>query len=53
MENGVTLIDPESTYIGIDVKIGKDTIIYPNNILEGNTQDRIVTVYFILIQEFR
>ncbi len=38
MENGVTLIDPKTTYIGIDVEIGKDTIIYPNNILEGNTK---------------
>lgn len=38
MENGVTLINPKTTYIGIDVEIGKDTIIYPNNILEGNTK---------------
>lgn len=38
MENGVTLIDPKTTYIGIDVEIGQDTIIYPNNILEGNTK---------------
>lgn len=38
MENGITLIDPKTTYIGIDVEIGKDTIIYPNNILEGNTK---------------
>ena len=38
MENGVTLIDPKTTYIGIDVEIGKDTIIYSNNILEGNTK---------------
>ena len=37
MENGVTLIDPNTTYIGIDVEIGKDTIIYPGNIIEGNT----------------
>lgn len=37
MENGVTLIDPKTTYIGVDVEIGKDTIIYPNNILEGKT----------------
>ena len=37
MDNGVTLIDPKTTYIGIDVEIGKDTIIYPNNILEGKT----------------
>lgn len=38
LENGVTLIDPKTTYIGIDVEIGKDTIIYPNNIIEGNTK---------------
>lgn len=38
MENGVTLIDPRTTYIGVDVEIGKDTVIYPNNILEGKTK---------------
>lgn len=38
LENGVTLIDPKTTYIGMDVEIGKDTIIYPNNIIEGNTK---------------
>ena len=37
MVNGVTLIDPESTYIGLDVEIGYDTIVYPGNIIEGNT----------------
>lgn len=37
MENGVTIIDPESTYIGVDVKIEEDTIVYPGNVLEGNT----------------
>ncbi|MBP1743398.1 MAG: Bifunctional protein glmU [Firmicutes bacterium] len=37
MVNGVTLIDPESTYIDVDVEIGSDTIIYPGNIIEGNT----------------
>jgi bifunctional UDP-N-acetylglucosamine pyrophosphorylase/glucosamine-1-phosphate N-acetyltransferase len=37
MENGVTLIDRERTYIGADVRIGMDTIVYPNNNLEGNT----------------
>ena len=37
LENGVTLIDPKTTYIGTDVEIGKDTIIYPNNIIEGKT----------------
>lgn len=37
MDNGVTFIDPMSTYIGADVLIGEDTIIYPNNTLEGKT----------------
>lgn len=37
LENGVTLIDPKTTYIGIEVEIGKDTVIYPNNIIEGKT----------------
>lgn len=37
MDNGVTLIDPNTTYIGAEVEIGQDTIIYPNNIIEGNT----------------
>lgn len=37
MENGVTICDPESTYIAHCVRIGMDTIIYPGTILEGNT----------------
>ena len=37
MRNGVTIIDPAQTYIGPEVKIGQDTIIYPGNVLEGNT----------------
>ena len=40
MDNGVTLINPSNTYIGADVEIGKDTIIYPGNIIEGNTVNR-------------
>ncbi|WEK54274.1 MAG: bifunctional UDP-N-acetylglucosamine diphosphorylase/glucosamine-1-phosphate N-acetyltransferase GlmU [Candidatus Cohnella colombiensis] len=35
--NGVTLIDPEHTYIGANVQIGADTIIYPGTVLRGNT----------------
>jgi len=30
MRNGVTVIDPDSTYIEADVEIGPDTVIYPN-----------------------
>lgn len=36
--NGVTIIDPSSTYIGVDVEIGQDCIIYPGNVIEGNTK---------------
>ncbi|MDD3395312.1 MAG: bifunctional UDP-N-acetylglucosamine diphosphorylase/glucosamine-1-phosphate N-acetyltransferase GlmU [Anaerotignum sp.] len=38
MENGVTLEDPQNTYIGADVKIGMDTVILPGCVLEGNTE---------------
>lgn len=34
---GVTIIDPNSTYIGEDVIIGTDSIIYPGVTLEGKT----------------
>lgn len=37
MIQGVTLIDPCTTYIGRDVVIGNDTIIEPGCILKGNT----------------
>ena len=37
MENGVTIIDPNATYIGDDVEIERDTIIYPGNFIEGKT----------------
>ncbi len=35
MLNGVTLMDPASTYIDVDVKIGKDTVLMPNTYLHG------------------
>ncbi|MGB6178332.1 bifunctional UDP-N-acetylglucosamine diphosphorylase/glucosamine-1-phosphate N-acetyltransferase GlmU [Carnobacterium sp.] len=37
MQNGVTLIDPMTTYIDSDVTIGSDTIIEPNVTLKGKT----------------
>lgn len=37
MLRGVTIIDPKTTYIETDVKIGIDTIIYPNTILKEGT----------------
>lgn len=38
MDEGVTIMDPASTFIEADVKVGRDTIIYPYTWLEGNTK---------------
>jgi bifunctional UDP-N-acetylglucosamine pyrophosphorylase / glucosamine-1-phosphate N-acetyltransferase len=38
MRNGVTLIDPEQTYISDDAEIGSDTVIYPGTVILGNTK---------------
>lgn len=38
MLNGVTIIDPEQTYIGLDVRIGQDTIIYPGTMISGQVE---------------
>ena len=38
MDSGVTVMDPASTFIGEDVKVGNDTVIYPYTWLEGNTE---------------
>ncbi len=37
MRSGVTIIDPENTYIEADITIGSDTIIYPGSIIKGNS----------------
>ena len=38
MESGVTLIDPARTYIEPTVRIGRDTVVWPNCYLRGNTE---------------
>ncbi|TYQ14611.1 UNVERIFIED_CONTAM: UDP-N-acetylglucosamine pyrophosphorylase /glucosamine-1-phosphate N-acetyltransferase [Acetivibrio alkalicellulosi] len=38
MEDGVTIIDPDSTYIDQKAEIGMDTVIYPSTIIEGKTK---------------
>ncbi|MFE8704033.1 bifunctional UDP-N-acetylglucosamine diphosphorylase/glucosamine-1-phosphate N-acetyltransferase GlmU [Cytobacillus sp. FJAT-54145] len=38
MRNGVTIIDPANTYIGVDVEIEQDTVLYPGTILSGKTK---------------
>lgn len=37
MAEGVTLMDPSSTFIDADVKIGRDTVIYPFTWIEGKS----------------
>jgi bifunctional UDP-N-acetylglucosamine pyrophosphorylase/glucosamine-1-phosphate N-acetyltransferase len=36
-EKGVTVYDPGTTWIDMDVKVGRDTVIYPSVILEGES----------------
>jgi bifunctional UDP-N-acetylglucosamine pyrophosphorylase / glucosamine-1-phosphate N-acetyltransferase len=38
MAAGVTLVDPEQTYIDVDVRIGRDTSLLPMTFLEGSTR---------------
>jgi bifunctional UDP-N-acetylglucosamine pyrophosphorylase / glucosamine-1-phosphate N-acetyltransferase len=38
MLNGVTMIDPASTYIEAGVQIGRDTVLMPNSHLRGKTE---------------
>ena len=37
MEEAVTIVDPNTTYIDSGVTIGRDTVIYPFTFLEGTT----------------
>ncbi|MCL2767043.1 MAG: bifunctional UDP-N-acetylglucosamine diphosphorylase/glucosamine-1-phosphate N-acetyltransferase GlmU [Peptococcaceae bacterium] len=37
MENGVTLIDPNSTFVSRKVRVGRDTVIQPFTIIEGDS----------------
>jgi bifunctional UDP-N-acetylglucosamine pyrophosphorylase/glucosamine-1-phosphate N-acetyltransferase len=36
MDEGVTFVDPEQSYIGAGVKIGPDTVVYPGTHLVGH-----------------
>lgn len=38
MLNGVSIIDPENTYISADAVIGADTVIYPGTMIQGKTE---------------
>lgn len=37
MEEGVILIDPETTYVEESVKVRRDTVLYPGVVLQGKT----------------
>lgn len=37
LAHGVTLVEPDATWIGPDVTIGSDTVIWPNTFLQGRT----------------
>ena len=37
MAAGVTLVDPATAYVDVDVDVGPDTVIHPGVILEGRT----------------
>jgi len=38
MAAGVTIEDPDTTYVGPDVEVGTDTVLHPNVYLEGRTR---------------
>ncbi len=37
MKSGVTVMDPSSTFVDRNARIGRDTVIYPFTIIEGDT----------------
>ncbi len=46
MKKGVTMIDPNTTYIGVDVKLEAGSVLYPNVYLNGKTTIGKNTVIF-------
>ncbi|MBD1383169.1 bifunctional UDP-N-acetylglucosamine diphosphorylase/glucosamine-1-phosphate N-acetyltransferase GlmU [Metabacillus arenae] len=38
MRKGVSIIDPDNTYISADAEIGRDTIIYPGTMIKGEVK---------------
>ncbi|MCX5694382.1 MAG: NTP transferase domain-containing protein [Candidatus Omnitrophica bacterium] len=38
MQDGITIIDPASTFINFGTKIGKDTVIYPFTVIERDVK---------------
>jgi bifunctional UDP-N-acetylglucosamine pyrophosphorylase/glucosamine-1-phosphate N-acetyltransferase len=38
MDSGVTVIDPDTTYVDVGVTCGPDTVLHPNTFLRGTTK---------------
>jgi bifunctional UDP-N-acetylglucosamine pyrophosphorylase/glucosamine-1-phosphate N-acetyltransferase len=38
MDRGVTFVDPDTAYVDVDVRIGRDTVIHPMTFLHGRTR---------------
>jgi bifunctional UDP-N-acetylglucosamine pyrophosphorylase/glucosamine-1-phosphate N-acetyltransferase len=38
MAEGVTIVDPDSTYIDVDVEVGRDTLIEPGCVIQGDSR---------------
>ncbi len=38
MAEGVTMLDPGTTFVGTGVSLGRDVVLYPNVRIEGNTK---------------
>jgi bifunctional UDP-N-acetylglucosamine pyrophosphorylase/glucosamine-1-phosphate N-acetyltransferase len=38
MDRGVTVVDPDTTYVDAGVIVGADTVVHPNTFLEGTTR---------------
>ena len=36
--NGVTIVDPNTTYVDVDVRVGADTVLHPLTFLAGATR---------------
>ena len=38
MAEGVTMLDPDSTFVGMEASLGRDVVLYPNVRIEGTTK---------------
>jgi bifunctional UDP-N-acetylglucosamine pyrophosphorylase / glucosamine-1-phosphate N-acetyltransferase len=38
MDEGVTMLDPTQTFVDVGVRVGRDTVLYPQTYLEGDSR---------------